>query len=430
MKIALLQINPDGRRPRRQRAADRRRGSRRGRPPAPISPSRPSSRWSATCRAICCSARLRRGAAGTRSTALARELADRPPVLVGLPEPNPVRRRTAALQHRGAAPRRPRRAAIPQGAAADLRRLRRGPLLRAVPRRRRCSTSAARGSASASARTSGTIATSGSAAATITIRSRSSSAPARRPIVNLSASPFAAGKHRRREEMLGSMARKHRVPVAYVNQFGGNDDLRLRRPQLRLRRRRRGRSRAAAPSTRDVVICDLAGGAADRRRPPTSTSNRRSGARWCSARATTRASAASPRVVLGLSGGIDSALTAAIAAEALGADRVLGVLMPSPYSSRGSIDDSLRAGGEPRHRDADAADRARDAAMDGTLRAALRAATAPDVDRGKHPGAHPRQPADGAVEQARRAAADDRQQVGARGRLLHALRRHVGRPRR
>ena len=45
--------------------------------------------------------------------------------------------------------------------------------------------------------------------------------------------------------------------------------------------------------------------------------------------------------MLGLSGGIDSALTAAIAAEALGADHVLGVLMPSPFSSRGSVDDSL-----------------------------------------------------------------------------------------
>ncbi len=44
-------------------------------------------------------------------------------------------------------------------------------------------------------------------------------------IVNLSASPFSAGKHQRREEMLGSMARRHRVPIAYVNQFGGNDDL-------------------------------------------------------------------------------------------------------------------------------------------------------------------------------------------------------------
>ena len=66
--------------------------------------------------------------------------------------------------------------------------------------------------------------------------------------------------------------------------------------------------------------------------------------------------------MLGLSGGIDSALTAAIAAEALGADHVLGVLMPSPYSSRGQrrrLRCELAA--QPRHRDADAADRAGDA---------------------------------------------------------------------
>src|SRR5471032_468596 len=44
-------------------------------------------------------------------------------------------------------------------------------------------------------------------------------------VLNLSASPFAAGKHRRREAMLSSMALKHRLPIAYVNQFGGNDDL-------------------------------------------------------------------------------------------------------------------------------------------------------------------------------------------------------------
>src|SRR5205085_11981639 len=44
--------------------------------------------------------------------------------------------------------------------------------------------------------------------------------------------------------------------------------------------------------------------------------------------------------VLGLSGGIDSALTAAVAVEAIGADRVLGVMMPSPFSSRGSVDDA------------------------------------------------------------------------------------------
>ncbi len=162
-------------------------------------------------------------------------------------------------------------------------------------------------------------------------------------IVNLSASPFSAGKHERREEMLSNLARKHRVPVLYVNQFGGNDDLVFD-----------GRSCAfdgdGAPIARgrsfdaDVVVCDL-----DLARPiapPTDLGieseiwralvlGTRDYVRKCGFES----------AVLGLSGGIDSALTAAIAVEALGANRVLGVLMPSPYSSRGSIDDALALAG-------------------------------------------------------------------------------------
>jgi NAD+ synthase (glutamine-hydrolysing) len=157
-------------------------------------------------------------------------------------------------------------------------------------------------------------------------------------VVNLSASPFTAGKHQRREEMLGNMARKHRVPVVYVNQFGGNDDVLFD-----------GRScafnAAGAPIARgrsfdaDVVICDLDG--ARPIAPPADVGveseiwralvlGTRDYVRKCGFN----------RVVLGLSGGIDSALTAAIAAEAVGAANVIGVLMPSPYSSRGSIEDA------------------------------------------------------------------------------------------
>ena len=75
-------------------------------------------------------------------------------------------------------------------------------------------------------------------------------------IVNLSASPFSVGKHRRREEMLGSMARKHHVPVVYVNQFGGNDDLVFDGRSLGFNADGTpiARGRAFAP---DVVICDL-----------------------------------------------------------------------------------------------------------------------------------------------------------------------------
>ena len=158
-------------------------------------------------------------------------------------------------------------------------------------------------------------------------------------IVNLSASPFTAGKHVKREEMLGSMARRHRVPLAYVNQFGGNDDLVFDGRSCAFgtdgRPIARGRSFDA-----DVVVCDL-----DRALPigpPTDTVveseiwralvlGTRDYARKCGF----------DKAVLGLSGGIDSALTAAIAAAALGSARVLGVLMPSPFSSQGSIDDSI-----------------------------------------------------------------------------------------
>jgi NAD+ synthase/NAD+ synthase (glutamine-hydrolysing) len=158
-------------------------------------------------------------------------------------------------------------------------------------------------------------------------------------IVNLSASPFTAGKHQRREEMLGAMARKHGVPLAYVNQFGGNDDLVFDGRSCAFDRRgapiARGRSFDG-----DVVVFDV-----EETRtlaPPSDLAveseiwralvlGTRDYARKCGFE----------RAVLGLSGGIDSSLTAAVAVEALGTAHVAGVLMPSPYSSPGSVDDSL-----------------------------------------------------------------------------------------
>jgi NAD+ synthase (glutamine-hydrolysing) len=159
-------------------------------------------------------------------------------------------------------------------------------------------------------------------------------------IVNLSASPFSVGKYRLREDMLGSLARRHGVPVVYVNQFGGNDDLVFD-----------GRSCAftadGAPTARgrsfdaDIVVCDVDHGQAI----ASLVEERAESEIWRALVLGTRDYARKcgfQSVVLGLSGGIDSALTAAIAAEAVGADRVLGALMPSPYSSRGSIDDSMQ----------------------------------------------------------------------------------------
>src|SRR5471030_2535848 len=157
-------------------------------------------------------------------------------------------------------------------------------------------------------------------------------------VVNLSASPFTAGKHRLREEMLGSMALKQRLPIAYVNQVGGNDDLVFDGRSTVFSADgdslARGRSFEA-----DVVVCDLA---AARPIPPAGDLGVESEI-WRALVLGTRdyvRKCGFTSAVLGLSGGVDSALTAAIAVEALGADRVFGALMPSPYSSRGSLDDA------------------------------------------------------------------------------------------
>ena len=158
-------------------------------------------------------------------------------------------------------------------------------------------------------------------------------------IVNLSASPFSVGKHTLREKMLSSMARKYGVPLVYVNQCGGNDD-------LVFDGRSCGFTAAGEPIARgrsfaeDVVLCDLESHAAISAPDdvvPESEIWRALVLGTCDYARKCGFS----KAVLGLSGGIDSALTAAIAAEALGPANVLGVLMPSPYSSRGSIDDSL-----------------------------------------------------------------------------------------
>ena len=158
-------------------------------------------------------------------------------------------------------------------------------------------------------------------------------------ILNLSASPFVAGKQLLREKMLGHIAQKHQMPVIYVNQVGGNDDLVFdgRSCAFDCYGRLIGRARGFAE---DVLVVDLEESegsiAADDFTPEAEIWN----ALVLGVRDYVRKTGFSS-VVLGLSGGIDSALTAAIAADAVGKDQVLCVLMPSSYSSRGSIDDSL-----------------------------------------------------------------------------------------
>ena len=158
-------------------------------------------------------------------------------------------------------------------------------------------------------------------------------------IINLSASPFEVGKYRLRDQMLGSLAAKHHVPVLYVNQTGGNDDLVFdgRSSAFSSSGQLIARGRAFAP---DIVIVDL-----DAPQPLDVRDDMPAEAEiWNALVLGTRdyvRKCGFNSVVLGLSGGVDSALTAAIAADAVGADKVLGVLMPSPFSSKGSIDDAI-----------------------------------------------------------------------------------------
>ncbi len=157
-------------------------------------------------------------------------------------------------------------------------------------------------------------------------------------ILNLSASPFTAGKQLLREKMLGQMAAKYRLPLAYANQVGANDDLIFdgRSASFDAAGRLFARARGFAE---DVLVVDLARSsgsiAPDDFTPEAEIWNAlvlgvRDYARKTGFR----------QVLLGLSGGIDSALTAAIAADAMGPENVLGVMMPSVYSSEGSVTDS------------------------------------------------------------------------------------------
>ena len=158
-------------------------------------------------------------------------------------------------------------------------------------------------------------------------------------IVNLSASPFTVGKQMLREEMLGHMARKYRLPVAIANQVGANDDLIFDGHSSVFDAWGKLFARAKG-FQEDVLVVDLMDGrgeiAPDDFLPEAEI--------WNALVLGVRDYARKTRfrqVLLGLSGGIDSALTAAIAADAMGPDNVLGVMMPSRYSSQGSVDDSV-----------------------------------------------------------------------------------------
>ena len=157
-------------------------------------------------------------------------------------------------------------------------------------------------------------------------------------ILNISASPWWHEKRAFRQEMLAAIAKRHHVPVVMVNQVGGNDSLVFDGSSLVIDPD--GKVIARAKSfEEDLIFADLDALTGDVREQIGSEEEAMLEALTLGTRDYVRKCGFS-KVVIALSGGIDSALVAAIAVRALGAENVTTLGMPSPYSSQGSIDDS------------------------------------------------------------------------------------------
>ena len=157
-------------------------------------------------------------------------------------------------------------------------------------------------------------------------------------VLNISASPFWIGKREFRQDMLASIARQHKVPVALVNQVGGNDSLVFDGSSIVLNRE--GKVIAQGRSfEEDLILFDSQTLTGDLHEQIAGDDASAYAALVLGTRDYMR-KCGFQKAIIGLSGGIDSALTAVIAAEAVGPENVIGIGMPGPYSSKGSIDDA------------------------------------------------------------------------------------------
>ena len=156
--------------------------------------------------------------------------------------------------------------------------------------------------------------------------------------VNISASPFVAGKPATRTRLLSDHAKRNAVPVLYVNQVGGNDELIFDGDSQVLAADGSLRM-AGKPFEEDLLIADLDALPAPIQRDVLTDTAAIHKALVLGTRDFVRKCGFSG-VVLGLSGGIDSTVVAAIAAEALGPENVTGISMPSVYSSSHSLEDA------------------------------------------------------------------------------------------
>jgi NAD+ synthase/NAD+ synthase (glutamine-hydrolysing) len=157
-------------------------------------------------------------------------------------------------------------------------------------------------------------------------------------LFSINASPFHMGKRALRRDVFANTARRHKIPLVYVNQVGGNDQLIFDGSSFAMNAQ--GELIAEAASfAEDLVFVDLDTGEGDRRGSHADECEAvyealvlgtRDYLRKCGFR----------QVLLGLSGGIDSSLTACIAVNAVGKENVTGVAMPGPYSTEHSLTDA------------------------------------------------------------------------------------------
>ncbi len=150
-------------------------------------------------------------------------------------------------------------------------------------------------------------------------------------LINISSSPYHDGKQEVRKRLTRQLSRMHRLPLIYVNLVGGNDELLFDGGSFVMDSSGKVIARASVFSE-DLIVVDLDHGSGECRDWPKDLCVWQAEALVMGLRDYVRKSGFST-VVLGLSGGIDSALVALLAAEALGPDHVIGVSMPSPFTS-------------------------------------------------------------------------------------------------
>ncbi len=157
-------------------------------------------------------------------------------------------------------------------------------------------------------------------------------------LITINASPYHMGKRAQRREVFANTARRHRIPLVYVNQVGGNDSLVFDGSSFAMDAEARVIA-SCRSFAEDLVIVDTDTGAGEQHTDlddeceavySALALGTRDYLRKCGFR----------KALIGLSGGIDSSLTAAVAVDAVGAENVLGVAMPSPYSSEASNEDA------------------------------------------------------------------------------------------